>query len=194
MVKDEDANIVRSVLAGDLDDFQKLVEKYRYVAERWAFQHLKNMSDAESIAQEAFVEAYFRLDTLNDPGKFGSWLRSIVNNTAISWLRQRRPTLSFEEIDSIRSHGKLVELYNRYEVSMPDDVLERQEQERLLQTAISMLRPTYQRVITMFYFDSRSYREIAMQLNLSVASVKSMLHRARQKLKEGMLRNGRREI
>lgn len=190
MVKDDDADLVRSVLAGDLDDFRKLVEKYQYAAERWAFHRVKNLSDAEGIAQEAFVEAYFRLDTLREPHRFGSWLRSIVTNTAISWLRRRRSAVSFEEISSIQSSGELFEQYSRYETPAPDDLLEQQEQEELLQAAISSLTPMYRRVIIMFYFDSCSYKQIADHLSVSVAAVKSTLHRARQKLRKEIMKNG----
>ena len=185
----DDANLVRSILAGNLDDFRKLVERYQHVAERWAFHYVKDLSDAEDIPQEAFVEAYFRLDTLREQHKFGSWLRSIVSNTSVSWLRRRKSAVSFEEINSIYSDGKLFEKYNRYEAPMPDDVLEQQEQENMLQAAISALPLTYQRVITMFYVDSYSYKEIASHLDVSVAAVKSMLHRAKQKLKKEMLKD-----
>ena len=188
-MKDDDANLVRSILAGNLDDFRKLVERYQHVAERWAFHYVKNLFDAEDIAQEAFVEAYFRLDTLREQHKFGSWLRTIVSNTSVSWLRRRKSSVSFEEINSVHSDGKLFEQYNRYEAPMPDDVLEQQEQEKILQTAISALPLTYQRVITMFYFDDCSYKEIAVQIDVSVAAVKSMLYRAKQKLKKEMLKN-----
>jgi len=189
-VKDDDANLVQSVLAGNRDDFGKLVEKYQHVVERWAFHYVKNLSDAEDIAQEAFVEAYFKLDALREPHKFGSWLRSIVSNTSVSWLRRRKPTVSFEEISIIHSNGKLFERYERYEAPTPGDILEQQERANLLQTAINALPPTYQCVITMFYFDSYSYKEIAAHLNISVVAVKSMLHRARQRLKKEMLKNG----
>ena len=189
-VKIDDANLVKSVLAGNLDDFRKLVEKYQYAAEQWAFHHVRDLLDAENIAQEAFVEAYFRLDTLRDPGRFGSWLRSIVNNTSISWLRRRRQTVSFEEISSIHSDGEMFERYSRYESPAPDRLIEQQEQERQLQAAINNLPPKYQRVIIMFYFDSCSYREIAACLDVSTASVKSMLHRARRKLEKEITRNG----
>ncbi len=189
-MKGEDADIVRSVLSGNEDDFRILVEKYQYPAERWAFHHARNLSDAESIAQEAFVEAYFRLNTLSEPHKFGSWLRSIVSNTAISWLRRRRPTVSFQRISGIYSHEILIERYDGYEAPTPEDLLQRQEQAELLQAAISTLPPMHQRVITMFYFDSCSYKQIALQSNTSVSAVKSMLHRARQSLKKEMMKNG----
>jgi RNA polymerase sigma-70 factor (ECF subfamily) len=193
VVENDDANLVRSVLSGNPDDFRKLVDKYQYVAERWAFHHVRNLSDAESVAQEAFVEAYFRLDTLRDPHTFTSWLRSIVINTAISRLRQRRSTVSFEEIVNRYDHTESVERCQRYEVPKPDDLLERQEQEQLLRSAIGSLPATYQIVITMFYFDSCSYKEIAAHMDSSVAAVKSTLHRARQRLRKEMLKNGWRE-
>ena len=189
-MKKNDADFVKSILAGNLDDFRNLVEKYQHFAERWAFHYVKNLSDAEDIAQEAFVEAYFRLDTLREPRKFRSWLRSIVSNTSVSRLRRRKSTVPFEEIDIIRSNGKIFERYNSYEAPTPDDLLERQEREKLLHTAINALPPTYQRIIMMFYFDSCSYKKIAAHLNVSVAAVKSMLHRARRNLKKEMSKNG----
>lgn len=187
---ENDAELIKSVLSGNTDDFRKLVEKYQYAAERWAFHHVKNLADAENIAQEAFVEAYFRLDVLRDPNRFGSWLHSIVNNTAVSWLRRHRSTVSFEEIDSIYSDGGLFEHYSRYDVPTPDDIMEQQERERQLQLAISALPGTYQSVIIMFYFDDCSYKDIAACLNTSVSTVKSTLHRARQQLRKEMLKNG----
>lgn len=187
---ENDAELVKSVLSGNTNDFRKLLEKYQYAAERWAFHHVKNLADAENIAQEAFVEAYFRLDVLHDPNRFGSWLHSIVNNTAVSWFRRRRSTVSFEEIDSIYSSGGLFEHYSRYDVPTPVDLLEQQERERQLQLSISALPHTYQSVIIMFYFDDRSYRDIAACLNISVSAVKSTLHRARQQLRKEMLKNG----
>jgi len=72
-----------------------------------------------------------------------------VTNTSISRLRRRRSTVSFEEISGIHSHGGVFEQYSRYEVPKPDDVLERQEQDEQLQSAISALPPTYRRVISL---------------------------------------------
>ena len=72
------------------------MDKYQLLAQKWAFFHVHNIFDAEEIVQESFVEAYFRLDTLRQPHKFGNWFRRIVTNTAISWLRRSRFIVSFE--------------------------------------------------------------------------------------------------
>ncbi len=150
-MKNDDARLVESVLAGNLDDYTKLVDAYQFLAEQWAFRQVRNIADAEEIAQEAFVEAYFRLDTLRQAGKFGGWLRRIVANTAVFWLRRCKSTLRFDEIASISGDGELYERYNRHEAPTPHDLLERQEQEELLRMAIDAISPTHRDVIRMFY-------------------------------------------
>ena len=187
-MKKDDARLVESVLAGNLDDYRKLVDAYQLSAEQWAFRQVRNISDAEEIAQEAFVEAYFRLDTLRQAGKFDGWLRRIVINTAVSWLRRRKATVRFDEITGISKDGELHEHYYRYETPTPHNLLERQEQEDLLRRAIDALSPTHRDIITMFYYDDRSYKDIAGLLTTSEAAVKSMLYRARRQLKEEVLR------
>ena len=122
-MKNDDARLVESVLAGNLDDYRKLVDAYQLSAEQWAFRQVRNISDAEEIAQEAFVEAYFRLDTLRQAEKFAGWLHRIVVNTAVSWLRRRKCTVSFDETASISGGGELSERYNRSEAPTPHDLL-----------------------------------------------------------------------
>ncbi len=157
-MKKDDACIVKSVLAGDLDNFRVLVDRYHLPAEQWAFHHVRNMSDAEEIAQEAFVEAYFRLDTLQQPRQFGGWFRRIVTNIAISWFRRRRSIVSLEEISDIYGNNERVSRYSYYALPSSPDQLEQKEQADQLDAAIAALPQTYQQVITMFYFDARSYK------------------------------------
>ena len=188
-MKTDDASIVKSVLAGNPNDFRVLVDKYKLPAEQWAFHHVRNMSDAEEIVQKAFVEAYFRLNTLQEPCRFGGWFRRIVTNIAISWFRQRRSTVSFEEISNIYGHNEEEIRYNYYNTLSPLDRSEEKEQADKLDAAISALPQMYQQVITMFYFDAQSYKEIATELGISVAALKSRLYRAKAKLKKEMLKN-----
>ena len=187
-MKTDDACIVKSVLAGNPNDFRALVEKYKLLAEQWAFHHARNVSDAEEIVQEAFVEAYFRLSTLQEPCRFGGWLRRIVTNIAILRFRQRRSIVSFEEVSNIyHSEGEI--RYNYYDTLSPIDHFEEKERTDKLDAAISALPQTYRQVIRRFYFDAQSYKEIATELGISVAALKSRLYRAKAKLKKEMLKN-----
>ena len=189
-MENNDCNDIRACLHGDSEAFERLVRRHQGHIARLMWRFVRDRAECERLVQDVFVEAYFRLDVLRDPNRFGSWLHSMVNNIAVSWLRRRRSTVSYERINSTCSDGGPVERYNRYNVPTPVDLLEQQERERQIHLAISALPHTYQRVITMFYFDDCSYRDIAACLNISVSAVKSTLHRARQQLRKEMLKNG----
>lgn len=183
-----DADLVRSALSGDSKGYCLLVERYAGAATRWALYYVKDLSRAEEIVQEAFVEAYFQLQTLRQPERFGSWLRSIVTYTAIAWLRRRRPMVLVEEIHSAASGHQR---YSRYEAPTPQEALEQEEQEALLHLAIAALSPAHQQVIALFYFERYSHQQLADRLHSSVPAVKSLLHRARQQLRKEMSKHER---
>jgi RNA polymerase sigma-70 factor (ECF subfamily) len=187
VVKEDDDSLVMSTLAGNSDDFRKLWDRYRLDAERWAFQYIRDPFEAEEIAQAAFTEAYSRLSTLQGERRFGGWLRRIVRNIAASRLRKLRKMVPIEEVHGVYSGSRWAQINRRYEVAAPDILLERQEQNNRLEAAINRLSSAYQRVITIFYFDDGSLKDIAAEMDMSVTAAKVTLHRARQQLRKEML-------
>lgn len=185
---ERDAAVVRSVLAGNRDDYRILVQRYEKAAAHWASSYVKDPSRAEGVVQEAFVEAYFQLDRLRRPEQFGSWLRSIVTYAAIAWLRRRKPVVLVEELNSVAGGPQF---YDRREGVTPHDELERRELEVALHMALDAISSVHRQVITLFYFEAYSHQQIADLLDLSTSAVKSLLHRARQQLKKEMPRHGR---
>ncbi|MYE90918.1 RNA polymerase sigma factor, partial [Candidatus Poribacteria bacterium] len=121
--------------------------------------------------------------------RFGGWFRRIVTNIAILRFRQRRLTISFEAVSNIYSHNEREIRYNYYDTLSRLDQFEDEERADKLDAAISALPQTYRQVIMMFYFDAQSYKEIATELGISVAALKSRLYRAKEKLKKEMLKN-----
>ena len=184
----DDTEIVQSALDGNEDAFAGLWEKYQLEAQKWAFRYVRNLFEAEEVAQEAFVEAYNRLRELRDPHKVGGWLRRIVTNIAISQLRRRRQTVPFEETSGILIDGRWTKQNNRYELPSLDASIERQAQTEKLDAAIRTLPPKYRRAVAMFYFEEISQGEIATHMKISIAAVKSMLFRARERLKKELNR------
>lgn len=184
-LREDDASLIRSILSGDQNQYRVLVNRYQTAATRWALHYVKDSNRAEEIVQEAFVEAYFRLNKLREPEKFGSWLRSFVNYAAIAWLRRRKSTLWIEDVNIYQTGGQQS---HQHKISTPYDDLEKQEREDLLQVAIRAILPEHQKVIQMFYFEGYSQQQIADQMNRSVSAIKSMLHRARQQLRKEMSR------
>ena len=85
-----DAELVRAALQGRTQQFAVLVERYQNLVYHVLLSRLCRHEDAEDLAQETFLRAFRRLDELEEPAKFGPWLRRIAENLACSALRHRR--------------------------------------------------------------------------------------------------------
>ena len=101
-----DADLVSAVRHGDRDAFGILVDRHRARAVGLAAAMLGDFADADDIGQEALYQAYFGIDRLRDPARFGEWLCGIAINLAKMALRRRRMTFSLEDLDGGRvAHG-----------------------------------------------------------------------------------------
>jgi RNA polymerase sigma-70 factor, ECF subfamily len=186
-VTSEDAELVRLTVAGDQEAYRALVGRYGERAQRWARDYVKDASRAEEIVQEALLEAYFQLENLRRPERFGGWLRGIVVHTAISAFRKRRSAAVAE----VSAAADGVHFHSRYEVSTPHDEVEEEEERGLVRAALRRLSPEHREVLTLFYFEEYTYEGLASRLHRSVAAIKSLLHRAREQLKKEITRHGR---
>ena len=77
-MREGDAQALRKVLAGEQEAYRVLVQQYERSAVQWAMGYVRETDLAQEVVQEAFVEAYFRLDTLRQPDRFGGWLRGWI--------------------------------------------------------------------------------------------------------------------
>ena len=161
--------------------------RYQSAEYGWSFHILKSFTDAQDLAQETFIEAYFNLPTLKEPNKFASWLRSITTNLCISWLRRQKSLESFEKLTEETSEEDILKLMTNQQIMpTPAEEYEKKELWETVMDAIGKLPQRNQVVITMYYLDGLSYRDIAAFLSVSESAVKSRLHRARNQLKEEM--------
>ena len=131
-----------------------------------------------------------------DKAKFGNWLRSITLNLCKMWLR-KSTRKSLVEISSLPGGEEDEEsaLFGKEGIDAslttdvtPEDICINQEFQETVFTALSALPPQNQAVITLFYLDDLSYKEIGDFLNLPVSTVQSRLQRARKQLKEEFLK------
>src|SRR6266542_4051220 len=94
---ESDAELVARVRAGDKAAFGGLIERYRPMALRLAWRILGSNADAEDIVQEACLQAFFSLDRLRAPERFGAWIGGIALNLARMRLRARRAGYSLDD-------------------------------------------------------------------------------------------------
>lgn len=155
--------------------FDELVCRLQDMAYGYAFSILRDFHLAEDVAQEAFVEAYLRLDQLREPAAFPAWLRRIVHSKAHRELRRRMAGPAVRSEAGPAPSGPT-----------PAEITERAEtKDQVLQAVMSL--PEDQRAATsLFYIDGYSQGDIAGFLEVPVSVVTGRLRRARDRLREEM--------
>ena len=140
----------------------------------------ENETDAEDITIETFSKAFDKIATYNPEYQFNTWLIAIAKNVHIDLLRKRKSSLFVEISDEDDQQA-----YNIADTSpsAEDELITEQNLSRLLQY-IKELKPHYQEIIQLRYFQELSYQEISEHLNEPLSNVKIKLLRAKKLLAE----------
>ena len=180
-MKNNDVVLIQRILTGDETAFESLIRKYRKQIHAHAWRKTGDFHIAEDITQDTFLQVYQKLDTLDDPTQFSGWLYVIVNRLCIAWFRKNRiRTESLEETDISEIE---TEAYSQY-VATENAKTNAEAQRDLVQKLLTKLKESDRQIITLHYFQEMTYSEIGSYLGISESSIKSRLHRARQRLKK----------
>ena len=179
----EDSELVALARRGDVHAYEELVRRYQEIAFRTAYLVVGNGADAEDVAQEAFVKAYYALPRVRPGAPFRPWLLRIVANEACNRRRAagRRTALVLRAGESLPTDDA---------APSPDVVAIAREQRALLMQALSGLRDEDRLVITYRYFLDLSEREMAELMGCRQGTVKSRLSRALGRLRAILGRTG----
>jgi RNA polymerase sigma-70 factor, ECF subfamily len=180
--------VIASILDGESHLFRDLIRPYERQVHFTALSFCRNHADAEDVAQEAFLKAYRNLTGFRGESKFGRWLITIAQNEARGCLR-RRNAFHFESLDQPQErnwHDTPALLRDGREIPLKS--LERQEVRSALQKAIGLLPPIYRHIVLLRDVEDLSIAESAELLQISSASVKVRLHRARTMLRKDLSR------
>jgi len=179
-----DEELVARVIAGDEFAYGVLVERYRDYVYTIAVRIVGDDEDAEDVAQETFVRAYRALPRFRGDSKFSSWLYRITTNRALTHLKRRKRRAPTDDIDA----GPHVEAEavddGRAESESPELLVRDDEFRREVRRAVGDLPEQYRVVVTLFYLEQRSYKEVAETLGIPMGTLKTHLHRARALLRD----------
>ncbi len=177
-----DADLVNAARLGDRDAFGILVDRHRARAAGLAAAILGDLAEAEDVTQEALYQAYFGIDRLRDPSRFGEWLCGIAINLAKMALRRRRVTVSLEDLDGGRvPHGF------RLEDTTPESEFEARELRTAVRRAIGQLPEDLRAAVWLHYAEGLSYREIGALFGVTPGALRVQAHRARSQLRKALL-------
>lgn len=169
------AQLVQEARHGSADARDELVRRhYREIA-LLAAAMVNDPAEAEDLAQETFIRAFRNLDLLVDPNRFGAWLRRIVVGVSIDWLRSFRPALyhGWSDADEVTIPSR---------DPSPLDAVLRSEIVGRVRAALDALPPRYRVPLHLYHLDGLSHAKIAATLDVPVATVRSLVARARRKL------------
>jgi RNA polymerase sigma-70 factor (ECF subfamily) len=179
-----DEELIARVLAGDEASYGTLVDRYRDYVYTIAVRIVGSDEDAEDVAQEAFVRAYRALPRFRGDSKFSSWLYRISTNRALTHLKRRRRRADTIDIES-GSHVEAVVIDDgRGEEASPELRVRDEEFRRAVRAAVLELPEQYRVVVTLFYLEERSYKEVVATLGIPMGTLKTHLHRARALLRD----------
>jgi RNA polymerase sigma-70 factor, ECF subfamily len=154
----------------DVQEFETLVRNYQNMVFSVAARIVGNLVDAQDISQEVFIRAYDHFDELKGSKTVGGWLRTVATNLAINHLNRYRARWRFFSEQET-------------EIDIPATTPQTDDRRELLEIAIQKL-PDAQRVpLVLFHFQELSYEEIADKLGISLAKVKTDIHRGRESLR-----------
>ncbi|MEW6723782.1 MAG: sigma-70 family RNA polymerase sigma factor [Bacillota bacterium] len=178
-----DEELAAQVQRGDLTAFTGLVERYKDRLYNLGYRMLRNPSDAEEIAQEAFLHVFRAIQSFQTDQRFSAWCYRIASNLCIDRLR-RRPDTRVSLDEPVTSSDLYFQLADTN--PLPDAQVEAGELREEIQRAIGALPPKYRLVVVFRHVDDLSYEEIAQITELPMGTVKTRLFRAREILRRSL--------
>ncbi len=175
MEPNTDQILVEKALAGDTRAFGTLVSQYQDFIYTIVLRIVKVHEEAEEVAQDTFIKAFESLSSYRGEAKFSSWLYSIAYRKALDRVRKNKRVRSLELIEDITE--KEVETVDNALYYLQD-----KERKEVIQQSIMALPDQESAIITLYYFESQSVREIAEITQLTEDNVKIKLYRSRKKL------------
>jgi RNA polymerase sigma-70 factor, ECF subfamily len=180
-----EADIIAKLKEGNEKAFREFVEKYRQMVVNTCFGLLHNDEDAEDVSQEVFIEVFRSVKNFRYGSKVSTWLYRIAVNRSLNFIRNNRKHRWFRSFDEeVRlKMDFLMQTASIYEGN-PEYDLENEQRSVLIHEAIDSL-PKNQRVaFTLSKYEDLTQKEIAEVMKLSVASVESLIHRAKKNLQK----------
>jgi len=172
-----DSELVHAAVAGDATAFGELTVKYRTAILALAYRWTRNVSDAQDLTQETFIQAFLKLSQLQESMSFAVWLRKISQNLCLAYLRSgRKQVSSADGLANLPSDSGW----------QPDRVVENEEARRTAVDLLDMLSDRSAVAARLYYVDGFSQKEISELLDVSLSTVEGRLQRARDRLRSAV--------
>jgi RNA polymerase sigma-70 factor (ECF subfamily) len=185
-LRDPDIRVMLRVRDDDPAAFSQLVEIYQHRLVGVMHHLIGNTEEAEDLAQEVFLRVYRTRKKYRPKAKFSTWLFTIANNLALNALRnrKRKPAIPLDVADSGPLGPRPAEQLVRNRDAAPSTCLQHAELAARIRMALDKLNERQKLAVILNKFEDMGYAEIAEVMELTTKAVKSLLSRARARLRE----------
>jgi RNA polymerase sigma-70 factor (ECF subfamily) len=200
-----DIEIINKIKSGEINFFKELVLIYKDKSFSLIMKILKDRNESEDCLQEVFMKIFNSImsGSFEEKSKFSTYVYSIVYNSAVDYYKKnKKKTFNIVSIDVNDSNYKIgdeltvnfndslveKELYSSGSEYNPDQKLTQKEISTIISEYLKNIPEHYSVILNMFYINELSYEEISKILNLPLGTIKNRIFRAKEKLKELLLK------
>lgn len=175
MTIDKDQIIIKAIIEGDAQAFTVLVDRYKDLVFTLAFRMLKRREDAEEVCQDVFVKIYKSLYKFKGESKLSTWIYRVTYNSCLDIIKKQK-----------RKHQEIsIDRFDSYDIGFIDEKfekLDKEVREKTIKACIEALPSEESFLLTLYYFEELTLKEISKIIGISSNSIKVKLFRSRKKL------------
>ena len=166
-----DLELVRRTQNGDTEAFSELVRRYQQVTYNLAYRFMRDATQAEDMAQEAFLKAFRLLKGFRGDSSFSTWLYRVTCSVCLTELSRRKRR---GEVELHPAHYKNAAIHPTYTMDIPEHI----------RRCVTLLSDRYAEIVTLYYLKGVSYDEIAEAMDIPLGTLKTWMFRARKQLRK----------
>jgi RNA polymerase sigma-70 factor (ECF subfamily) len=175
MIETPDLILIKKTLDGDTNAFGSLVKQYQDYIFNVAIKMLRNREEAEEVAQDTFIKAFEVLASFKGEAKFSTWLFKIAYRKSLDRIKKNKRSFTLELVENLTEDASM-----DFENGLAIMLIE--ERKEIIKNCILELPEIDAAIITLYYYEEQSVKEIAEITNLSQDNIKVKLHRSRKLL------------
>ncbi len=170
-----DQHFINLVIGGDIRAFSVLVDRYKNFVYTLSMKMLQSHEEAEEVAQDAFIKVYKSVAKFKSESKFSTWLYTVTYNTCLDRLKSKKRIAPLVPIDDFQGM-EAASLTNVL------DAIESRERKQMIQKCLDQLPAEDHFLLTLYYFNENSVKEISKIIGVNENNLKIRLYRSRIKL------------
>ncbi|GAF02307.1 RNA polymerase sigma factor [Saccharicrinis fermentans] len=177
-----DKELVNQILEGDIQSFETLVNEFKERVMNICYSYTNDLSDAEDISQEVFVEIFKSLRKFKGESSLSTWVFRIASNKSLDHIRKQKRTKRGAGLTSYINDFKNND-WSVDHMNHPDEEMMQNQRKELLYKGLSKLSGRQKEAFVLTQIEGMNQQMVSKMMNTSVKSVESLVMRARKKLK-----------